>query len=106
MIWIIVTSLAVSGLTFAIYEFRAAFDRSIPRELRRPKQIALACTGLLIAGGFAAFVLWPRGGAAGGKVRTRHGDTIELASLWEQHRVVVFFYPGRGDFDSILQDLE
>jgi len=96
-----------SWLGYMFDEIADAFDTSIPREERRPKQIAIAIVGLAIAGIIATYLLWPRGGAPGGKVHTRHGDIIELASLWEHRRVVVVFYPGRGcDCDSTLQDLE
>lgn len=96
-----------SWQSYAYDEVADAFDPSIPREERRPKQIAIAIVGLLIAGAVATYLLWPRGGAPGGEVHTRHGDVIELASLWEHRRVVVVFYPGRGcECDAMLEDLE
>lgn len=88
-------------------ELAEAFDPSIPIHERRPKQIAIAIVGLVIAGVVAAYLLWPRGGAPGGKVHTRQGGVVELSSLWEHRRVVVVFYPGKGcDCDATLQDLD
>lgn len=92
---------------YMVAELAEAFDPSIPIHERRPKQIAIAIVGLVIAGAVAAYLLWPRGGAPGGKVHTRKGGVIELSSLWEHRRVVVVFYPGKGcDCDATLQDLD
>lgn len=92
---------------YMVAELAEAFDPSIPIHERRPKQIAIAIVGLVIAGVVAAYLLWPRGGAVGGKVHTRQGGVIELSSLWEHRRVVVVFYPGKGcDCDATLQDLD
>src|SRR5262249_53904520 len=77
-------------------EITAAFDGSMPTHERHTKQIALAIVGLVVALVAGAFVLWPRGGAPGGVVRTRAGATLELDTLWRDRRIVAFFYPGQG----------
>jgi len=93
-------------LSYVTDEIRDAFDSSIPREQRRPKQLAMLFVVLVIAGIVAAYLLWPRG-EPGGTVRTRGGATFELASLWEHKRVVVVFYPGSGgEPNATLQDLD
>jgi len=94
-------------ISFVVDEIRDAFDSQIPREVRRPKQLALAIVALLVVGVVAAIVLWPRGANPGGTVQTRHGDKVELASLWKDRRVVMVFYPGRGEgADVVLQALD
>jgi peroxiredoxin len=94
-----------SWLSYVFDEIHDAFDGSIPAAERRPKQIALAVIVLLIAGAIATYLLWPRG-SVGGKVQSRTGDTIELASLWKDRRTVVVFYPGTCDCGFALEDLE
>ena len=89
-------------------ELGAAFERSVPTREPHTKQIVLAIVGLVVAFAAGAYVLWPRGGAPGGIVHTRDGATIDLATLWRDRRVVVFFYPGKG-CDSctyILDEME
>ncbi len=94
-----------SWLSYVIDEVRDAFDGSIPAAERRPKQIALAVIGALIIGAIATYVLWPHA-SVGGKVQSRTGETVELASLWKDRRTVVVFYPSTCDCGFALQDLE
>lgn len=93
----------VAGATLA-----GAFSGSDPAHVRRTNLIALASIAVVVALAAGAYALWPRGGAPGGTVNTRTGEAIELATLWRDHRVAVFFYPGKG-CDSctyILEEIE
>ena len=96
-----------SYFSFVADVFRDAFDPAVPAHERRTKQIALAIVALVIAGAVATFLLWPRGGAAGGTVRSHTGASVDLGALYEHERVVAVFYPGSGfDPEPFLEELE
>ena len=58
-----------------------------------------------VAATVLAIVLWPRGGAPGGKLRNHRGELVDLSTLWSDRRVVVMFYAGFDRSSGQLREL-
>lgn len=92
----------IRGATSTVKE---AFEPEVTLRERRWRFFVWGIVLAAVAATVLAIVLWPRGGAPGGKLRNHRGELVDLSTRWGDRRVVVMFYAGFDRSSDQLREL-